>query len=541
MSFIQGDNGSGKSSICDAIEFAVRAIVSRRMRDGEKQRREVQNLSSQNPPGVVVTLSNGSSFVRGFIDSKLAPGATRMGREPVTGFDRAPIVIRRDAVESFWRIPPESRLDYFWDFLKKPNILVRSSKDDELIARHAEARATVRKARQEIDRLLPRKFYPPGWALPTHSTNAYAAIAGRLQQVIDQYANNPGKINAHERGVITAYVNALAEEEALRGNALSAKAKKPRQTDLVRGLLSEIAPRITADFFGIFGQDWVTDITFSVDEEGVVRIALVTPSGTIAPEQVLSEAGLDILSLLVAVEAHIATVSQGQYPIVAFDDVFQSVDSPLRSRVLAHLASRLKGWQVVMTVHDRLWLEVADQRFKELNFKTRVLNLRGGGFGGTPTLLEESTGLLRDVESCLANGASPVLVAGAAGRALEALAEHLSSMLSAKVTRKERDRYEINDLWIPVKAEIDASRLVTAKALAGAMSNTQFLRNRVGAHANDWADGLSDAEAFEAADQVMRLTQEFRCRSCGSWGKRIKDGASWILSFRCCQAASAPV
>lgn len=533
MTFIQGDNGSGKSSVCDAIEFATRSVVSRRTRDGEKQRREIKNLSAPNPPGAAVSLSNGDTYVRGFVDANLTADSIRLGTA-VPGFDRAPVVIRRDAVESFWRIPPESRLDYFWDFLKKPNTLVRSTRDDELIADHGAALRAVKETRTALNRVLPRRHYPVGWTLPTHSANAHAAITRTLQDVINRHSSSPGPINSYERSLVREYVQALKHEEALRGAARSASTKQPRETQLVRHLLTEIAPQITADFFGIFGETWVSDISFTLDKHGAVNIVLVTASGRLEPERVLSEAGLDVLSLLIAVEAHIATVAHGQYPVVAFDDVFQSVDAPLRSRVLAHLAARLKGWQVILTVHDRFWLEVAEQRFKERNFRTKILHLRAGGFGGTPTLFDASAGLLRDLEHCLKSNASGVTVAGVAGRTLEALAEHLSAMLGAKITRKERDRYEINDLWLPVKAEIDLSQLTVAKQLAHAMTNTQFLRNRVGAHASDWADGLSDSEAFDAADQVIRLTLEFKCSSCGAWGKRIRVGGSWTLAFKCC-------
>lgn len=539
VTFIQGDNGSGKSSICDAIEFAARSVVSRRMRDGEKSRREARNLSTTHPPGVLMELSDGTSYVRGFVDTAFSGGAQRMKTAAVPGFDNAPVVIRREAVESFWRIPPEFRLDYFWDFLRQPSAQVRSSKDDAVIVEHIAARRDLASARQELDRILPRKYYPGKWVLPTHSASAYSAIIRVLQDVINKYSSRPGPVEKAERDTVRNYVEALTREETLRGPAFSAEAKQERQTAPVQSLFEEIGPRITADFFGIFGQDWVRDIAFMVDESGLVNITLITKGGRLSPDQVLSEAGLDVLSLLIAVEAHIATVAHGQNPVIAFDDVFQSVDSPLRSRVLAHLAKRLAGWQIVFTVHDRLWLEVADQRFREQKFGTRIIELRAGGFGGTPVQLVAHTGLLRDLQSCLANGSSAVVVAGVAGRTLEALAEHLSSLLSVKVVRRERDRYELKDLWFPVKSELDGSQLTAAKQLAEEMTNTQFLRNRVGAHANDWADGLSDAEAFDAADQVVRLAAHFRCSNCGGWGRRVGVHGSWNIVFKCC-SPSAP-
>ena len=41
---LYGDNGSGKSSLVDAVEFALRGRLSRRDLEGKKVRREVRNL-----------------------------------------------------------------------------------------------------------------------------------------------------------------------------------------------------------------------------------------------------------------------------------------------------------------------------------------------------------------------------------------------------------------------------------------------------------------------------------------------------------------
>jgi len=538
VTFVLGDNGSGKSSVCDAIEFATRSLVSRRLRDGEKHQREIRNLSTTNPPGVIVRLANGDSYARGQVAADSLDGASIIRGNAIAGFDRAPVVIRRDAVESFWKIPAAHRLDYFWDYLKPPTQQVRSSADDAWVEEHRAAEHALARARRSLDCLVPPHFYSRNWKFPTHSKNASSAINAGVKEALRR-SDKPRTLTAEQRIAINACVAALTEEESLRSNARSAESKKPRDPAPVGALIDKIGPRIAYDFFGIFGQDWIQDIEFNVDHSGLVDIRLITDDEALAPDRVLSEAGLDVLSLLIAVEAHVETASShGQSPSIVFDDVFQSVDAPLRSRVLAHLAARLDRWQVVFTVHDRLWLEVAEQRFKEANFATRVLELRSGGFGGTPKVYGPSTGLLRDLRDSIENAASAVVVAGVAGRTLEALAEQLSYRLSAKVARRERDRYELNDIWLPVRTEIDSSQMSVAKQLTTDMSNTQFLRNRVGAHANDWADGLSDAEALDAANQVMTLAQQFLCQSCAAWGKRKKTGSSWTWVFHCCTQSS---
>ena len=65
------------------------------------------------------------------------------------------------------------------------------------------------------------------------------------------------------------------------------------------------------------------------------------------PVQVLSEASLDLLTLLVLIEVHVECAQLGQERIIALDDVFQSVDSVHRVRTLEYMAGRLRGWQVI--------------------------------------------------------------------------------------------------------------------------------------------------------------------------------------------------
>ena len=50
-----GDNGTGKSSVADALEFCLRGKVSRRGNAGAKIRHESRNLLTGGNPSVQVT------------------------------------------------------------------------------------------------------------------------------------------------------------------------------------------------------------------------------------------------------------------------------------------------------------------------------------------------------------------------------------------------------------------------------------------------------------------------------------------------------
>lgn len=193
----------------------------------------------------------------------------------------------------------------------------------------------------------------------------------------------------------------------------------------------------------VSGLDWVEGVDLEVAEGARLAVWLRSAGrAPLDPVGVLSEAYLDLLALLIILEVHVECVARGQHPLLVLDDVFQSVDAPLRQRALRQISGRLEGWQVVMTVHDRMWLELAHHVLAEQDMgKAKVLELRHGGHGRTATITLAGTGPVRDVRFVLDNGGSAVLLAAAAGRALEALLDQLSVNLKCKVVRQHPERY----------------------------------------------------------------------------------------------------
>ncbi|WP_159825543.1 ATP-binding protein [Frigoribacterium sp. 9N] len=533
--YLFGDNGSGKSSICDALEFAARGVVSRRSVGGTKQRREIRNLSGDAAPSVQVKLSDGRVLQRGRKSAlwHVGPQAEILpGKATVPEFALSPIVIRRDAVESFWRIPREQRLDFFWDYIRASNTDYRTAADEVVLEEMKAARSTTRACRRRFESLVPKKFWPDRFTFPTHSINASKALTA-VAIGVAELRFGERKLSRDENNAIQQLRAALLHEEQLRPRAESANKRQPRDTALLEDLLRETAPGAMEAFFVSTGAEWIRDITFET-QDGEVSIWLHRDSGKrLEPEQVLSEASLDLLALLILVEIHIAGAKHGQAQVIVLDDVFQSVDTALRIRTLEHLAGRLTGWQIVVTLHDRLWLELADRAFKLKHFRSELVELRGGGFGRTPTSVGASTGPLRDLDAAIALGLSDVAIAGIAGRALESILDWLSIALAAKVPRRERDRYEISHLVPGLRDEFESCKLIHLRALFGRLEETQTLRNRLGAHHADWGDGLSHAEALGGAAIVQELWAAFLCQSCGNFAKILRVKKTWAPTFPC--------
>ena len=99
---ISGDNGTGKSSIVDALEFALQGRLLRN--------RLIRALSaSSGSCWTEVRFSDGTTLRREANDS---PGV------PHPDYGVSPFVIRRADIEEFWSMPPRLRLRAFRQYLR---------------------------------------------------------------------------------------------------------------------------------------------------------------------------------------------------------------------------------------------------------------------------------------------------------------------------------------------------------------------------------------------------------------------------------------
>jgi hypothetical protein len=517
VTLIYGENGSGKSSICDAIDFGLRGAISRRLTDGRKERRELQNLAVSGNPTVDITMTEGKKYRRGYAEPPWDPNKLLkpLDRDsPVPGFDLAPTVLRRRLVEAFWEIPASARLDLFWDYLKAPGVEWRTSDDLVMLAEHKKKVREVERARRALLKIIPEgsALLPDGnpWILPNRSTRLSSIWA--IIQNINVAQGNPKRVTKEQRTVVDRYSNALKAEEALRQGADRAERRAERDPRRLGTLLLAAGQRAGDDYRAVLQPNWLSDVHVSLDGDAL-SVQLIRRSGSsLDPTAILSEAQLDLLALFILIEMHVECASEGSAKFLVLDDVFQSVDAPLRQRALDHIASRLNGWQLVMTVHDRLWLEIASRCFSDAGIEKRVIELHSGGYGGTPRVLGGRIGPLRDLDAMLDAGISGPVMAGAAGRAMEHLADELSKSLKVSVVRKEREDYGIGDLWPPVKDVLQGSNFWDDQMEE--LERAQFLRNKLGSHYALWGDGISDSEVAEVARLVRHAWQLLACEKC---------------------------
>jgi hypothetical protein len=445
-------------------------------------------------------------------------------------------------VEGFWQVSSEQRLDFFWDYLKAPEQGWRT-REDELAVTHHQAqldRLNELKADIRADLIPPRSTMPrtgQPFTFPAH----YATSGGLRAAALA--ASGRRRLTPGEEQLIESYREQLRVEESLRQAAGVARGRVARPYQELAAVLEAAAHRVAADFAVVSGLTWVKGVNLEVADGARLAVRLLSAGrAPLDPVGVLSEAYLDLLALLIILEVHVECVARGQHPLLVLDDVFQSVDAPLRQRALRQICGRLKGWQVVMTVHDRLWLELAHHVLAEQDMgKAKILELRHGAHGRTPTITLAGTGPLRDVRFVLDNGGSAVLLAAAAGRALEALLDQLSVNLKCKVVRQHPEHYMIQVLLDAVAPALGNCAIERVRTLAKLVKRAQFLRNAMGAHFNMDAEGVSDQEVTDAAQHVIDLWGLLTCGTCGQLAtKGANDAAGrWSPQYSCRHAAPA--
>lgn len=517
VTLIYGENGSGKSSICDAIEFGLRGTISRRLTDGRKERRELRNLAVSGAPTADITMTDGQKYRRGYAKPPWDPNELLKPLDQdssVPGFGLAPTVLRRRLVEAFWEIPASARLDLFWDYLKASGVEWRTSDDRAVLAEHKGKVREVRRARRALLRILPEGsvLLPDGnpWTLPNRSARLRSIDTNIRKKNVEQ--GHPGRLTKEQRTVVDQYSNALKAEEALRQGADRAGRRAERDPRRLGALLLAAGQRAGDDYRAVLQPNWLSDVRVNLLDDGLSVQLIRTRGSSLDPTEILSEAQLDLLALFILIEMHVECAREGSAKFLVLDDVFQSVDAPLRQRALDHIASRLNGWQLVLTVHDRLWLEIAARCFSDAGIEKRVIELHPGGYGGTPSVLGGRIGPLRDLDAMLEAGISGPAVAGTAGRAMEHLADELSKSLKVSVVRKEREDYAIGDLWPPVKDVLRGSSFWDDEMEE--LERAQFLRNKLGSHYAPWGEGISDTEVAEVAGLVRHAWQLLACDQC---------------------------
>jgi hypothetical protein len=518
---VLGDNGSGKSSIVDALQFALQLQL--RGASGEAALPLAQCGLVQVLPSITVHLSDGVDIERRVWNDG---DRLRITPDPPDDFRRTPLVLRRSDILRFWETPAEFRQLLFVHFFSGGQAPAELPQEREMRLKAAEmqAKAERRGARTKLARLLGASPV----TVPTESKAFSDWVNANV------YGWNPNTRRRTFRDVPQSHRSAV---DALRSSIkrldlIKKELDDPTPHSIGRpnelaAVLREASADVTRSFRAISPSRAVSAIEMTCGEATAMDLTLTArlSNGQDAdPGTILSEANRDLVAFLVFVAIARAAASHGQARVMILDDVFQSVDGPIRVAALDHVVSQLPGWQFVLTAHDRLWQEQLVTILRRHGHPVRSYEIVGWSPGSGPDLRAKDGKFDSALRSAMDAG-DPSAVALHAGRLLEQLCHELSWTLPVSVTRRRDDRYTLGDLWPSVY-----KRLKTTNAFEAADEVERYihLRNLLGAHVNEWAQSASLGETSRFGQAVLDLLLAIQCAQCGRWVEASPEAHTYV-------------
>jgi hypothetical protein len=535
---ILGDNGVGKSSIVSAVEFACQSRIGRQ---------PILQTSISPMPVNLALEATGAEVVLTFNnDTRLTRRILREGNHQRVDntfvkqpFQLVPMSLQRSDIVQFLNTSAGERGRLFVGHFR-----ARRTEEDspqQLIALQEE-RIQLKQRRRELTRQLAEI------SGETHISYAKDQVVRLLHKTFfdgltrEKWERTTGRPAPTEAVQFTRSYDELNKgitRIAAQIKASQAPNKVSRYELQVRRLgvlLGDIGEPLTRALKEIADINWIKDISVSFGELSAISIELkVSLPGDrfVTPESIFSEGVQDLIAVLFFLEITHAAADRGQARILILDDVMQSVDSTIRLRLLDYLLQRFDKWQLLITVHDRLWREQIVQLMRRRGHRFVEREIRRWTFLEGPQVRSTSYDVVASLSDALENG-NTAMIAAEAGRLLEHISDVLSWSLPVNVSRRQNDLYTLGDLWPAVNSKLSKTSIAP---VAEKVDRWMHLRNLLGAHYNEWAGSLSQMDADSFAEAIVALHRCVYCDNCYHWVRA--DGFQRRWSCRCGNVAFA--
>jgi recombinational DNA repair ATPase RecF len=526
---ISGDNGTGKSSLVDAIEWACQGS-QRQGTAGHRLGMLVNLASSVQQASAEVTLSNGDVILRKVMWAEES-GFTVHSTGSRGMFDRAPMLLKRFDILRLLETGPSGRGVLFLHHRLSEDDAEGKRKSRDVSIHPDDIQALKRRSRelaarlaaslgvevdvsnaQGIDQLIKEHVYR-GFS-PTQAKRLNIRVADEHQSLVDQ--------------IRAAQEKASELKKLSRGVQKKTVGKAEVRVRQLSQLLQGVDEWLTSAFLEVTRASHVKAIEVKFAQAGVVSIefsCLLANGRRVEPTDLFSEGYQDLIAFLFFLAVLREAAKVGQPKVLLLDDVFQSVDASIRVAVMDLVAKEFSDWQLFFTVHDRLWKAQVAEVLKRASHPFIEVSLADWDFSSGARILDSSLDPSASLRVAL-DGGDSAAVSALAGRLLEAMSDRMSWTLRTSIQRTRGDKYTLADLWPGVAKAL--KRLGLSNEVEY-VDRWRHLRNMSGAHYNEWADSVPWSDARQFGLSVISLLEALRCEECQSW----IEGPGTPLSCRC--------
>ena len=528
---IVGDNGSGKSSIIDAIELLLLGTIHRSTGLNSKSTPEVISQFSDKEPLLILELSNNETIKRQIVVNTDGQKKCEIVSGEHKKFFFCPFILRRSDILMFWNTPDVQRQKIFWRFVPYNNKSEEAPEFTKIATINEKIYGLKQErniAREKISEMLQISIDDIPYEIPEIYVFIKDTFYKGNKLGVIQIMQRKRNVCTEEEETCFQYIDLQERLRQLKTELNCLKkcdspcvlTAKERTTQI----FNELSPRITQNFIKLSTTaDFVEKVEILISDLSEISISFIVTlknGNSVYPEQIFSEANLDLLAFVISIELIRYSSENGQPKVMVLDDVFQSVDSSVRLKVIDYLLTDFKNWQFIITVHDRLWKEQLIQLFRYQNCQLNTVEILNWNSAQGPIITSESLLIEDTLVGSLEKGSTNEILSNAS-ILLEMICSNLSYRLPISVTRKSNDRYTIGDLWPGIAKKL---RKTSISEEIEDLNRLIYLRNVLGGHFNDWAMCLSRGESLEYANSVLNLLPKVKCKDCNRWIEVVKIG-----------------
>lgn len=546
---IFGGNGSGKSSIVDAIEFNLQGRIERNVDIKNPKRPSVLNLFPDEYVNAYTriefdddTINDRNIIVKkDEVNDRYVVNST--SEELHEAFKEVSIALRRNEIISYNNVEERLRQFFIASF-------IYSDKVEEIVNSHEEIKKLNDKIKLNNEDIFTKTNYLSSlikYSIAEINENKsgaedfvrqkYSPKGTDFMSLRHSFKKDNGLTNKKtiDQKLFYKYIEiAKTIDELTKANENNKAYRNTlkdtyRRRDLPEYLEQEYYTKaevlLTDAFKQVSSVDYIDKIRLSRGERSLNSLSIKILLGNgkeVSPTEMFSEANYDLMILLLYLSIiRVGVEIKKQAKILVIDDVLQSVDANIRTKFMSYVFQELKDWQIIITCHDKLWLNQLKHLFKCNGVSGyREFHILNWKFETGPIIREEGLNAVDEsIKQALATN-NMKIISATTGSMLEKICNELTMNLRFSIERAYADKYELQDLWNAVKAIFKKDKILNG--ICQEIEQLYYLRNTYGAHYNQWAESMNDEEVLRFANSVQELYEKTFCSDCCCWLKRPK-------------------